>query len=104
MSTTSGKLWITYNGEVYNHRELRTELQGYGYRFRSHTDTEVVLYAYHKWGPDCLRRFNGMFALAIWDEEKQQLFLARDRLGIKPLYYYFDGARIVFASEIKAIL
>jgi len=104
MSTTSGKLWITYNGEVYNHRELRTELQGYGYRFRSHTDTEVLLYAYHKWGPDCLSRFNGMFALAIWDEEKQQLFLARDRLGIKPLYYYFDGARIVFASEIKAIL
>jgi asparagine synthase (glutamine-hydrolysing) len=104
MSTASGKLWITYNGEVYNHRELRAELQGYGYRFRSNTDTEVVLYAYHKWGPDCLRRFNGMFALAIWDEEEKQLFLARDRLGIKPLYYYFDTAKIIFASEIKAII
>jgi asparagine synthase (glutamine-hydrolysing) len=104
MSTASGKLWITYNGEVYNHRELRTELQGYGYRFRSRADSEVVLYAYHKWGPDCLRRFNGMFALAIWDEEERRLFLARDRLGIKPVYYYFDGTRIIFASEIKAIL
>ncbi len=104
MSTASGRLWITYNGEVYNHRELRAELQGYGYRFRSKTDTEVVLYAYSKWGPDCLRRFNGMFALAIWDEEERRLFLARDRLGIKPLYYCFDDARIIFASEIKAIL
>ena len=104
MSTESGRMWITYNGEVYNHRELRAELKGYGYRFRSHTDTEVVLNAYHKWGPDCLHRFNGMFAFAIWNEEEQRLFLARDRLGIKPLYYYFDGARIIFASEIKAIL
>lgn len=104
MSTVSGKLWITYNGEVYNYRELRAELQGYGYRFRSNTDTEVVLYAYDKWGPDCLHRFDGMFAIAIWDEEERRLFLARDRLGIKPLYYYFDGARIIFASEIKAIL
>ncbi len=104
MSTDSGKSWITYNGEVYNYRELRAELEKYGYRFRSNTDTEVVLNAYHKWGPDCLSRFNGMFALAIWDEEEQKLFLARDRLGIKPLYYYYDGARIIFASEIKAIL
>jgi len=104
MSTASGRLWITYNGEVYNYRELRKQLQSYGYRFESNTDTEVVLNAYHKWGPDCLRRFNGMFGLAIWDEEEQRLFIARDRLGIKPLYYYFDGTKIIFASEIKAIL
>ncbi len=104
MSTDSGKRWITYNGEVYNFKEIRTELEGYGYRFRSHTDTEVVLYAYDKWGADCLYRFNGMFALAIWDEERRQLFLARDRLGIKPLYYYCDPDKIIFASEIKAIL
>ena len=104
MASASGKLWITYNGEIYNYRELRKELQGYGYHFRSNTDTEVALYAYDKWGPDCLGRFNGMFALAIWDEEDQRLFLARDRLGIKPLYYYFDTASIIFASEIKAIL
>lgn len=104
MSTTSGRLWITYNGEVYNYKEIRAELQGYGYQFQSNTDTEVVLYAYDNWGPDCLRRFNGMFALAIWDQKKQQLFLARDHIGIKPLYYYFDASKIIFASEIKAIL
>ncbi|MFC1948485.1 asparagine synthase (glutamine-hydrolyzing) [Chloroflexota bacterium] len=104
MPDISQKLWITYNGEVYNYKELRSELQDYGYHFRSNTDTEVVLNAYHKWGQDCLSRFNGMFAFAIWDEEKRELFLARDRMGIKPLYYYCDGTRIVFASEIKAIL
>jgi asparagine synthase (glutamine-hydrolysing) len=104
MSTESGKQRITYNGEVYNFKELRAELQGYGYRFRSNTDTEVVLYAYDKWGLDCVLRFNGMFALAIWDEVERRLFLARDRIGIKPLYYYFDGAGITFASEIKSIL
>jgi asparagine synthase (glutamine-hydrolysing) len=104
MSTPSGNLWITYNGEIYNFKEIRQQLQDCGYSFHSNTDTEVALYAYHKWGPDCLHRFNGMFALAIWDVEKKLVFLARDRLGIKPLYYYYDGTRIIFASEIKAIL
>ncbi len=104
MSTESGKQWITYNGEVYNFKELRAELQSCGYRFRSNSDTEVVLYAYDKWGPDCVLRFNGMFALAIWDEVERRLFLARDRIGIKPLYYYFNGNAITFASEIKSIL
>jgi asparagine synthase (glutamine-hydrolysing) len=104
MSTPSGKLWITYNGEIYNYHEIRKQLQDCGYSFRSNTDTEVVLYAYEKWGTDCLLKFNGMYAITIWDEEKKNLFLARDRLGIKPLYYYYDGTKIIFASEMKAIL
>src|SRR5918992_501186 len=104
MSDSDGKIWITYNGEVYNFRELREELRQKGYSFQSGTDTEVVLYSYQKWGPSCLHRFNGMFAFAIWDLEKQQLFLARDRMGIKPLYCSYDHTALVFASEAKAIL
>lgn len=104
MQYAGGALTIVYNGEVYNYRELRTELEQGGYRFRSNTDTEVVLAAYDCWGKDCLRRFNGMFAFAIWDSRSRHLFLARDRLGIKPLYYYHDGYRFIFASEIKSIL
>lgn len=96
-------LVISYNGEVYNFLALRRELQGFGHVFRTDTDTEVVLAAYDQWGSDCVRRFRGMFAFAIWDERKQELFLARDRLGIKPLYYYHDGTTFVFASELKAI-
>jgi len=95
---------IVYNGELYNFEDLRPELIAKGHRFRSRGDTEVVLHAYEQWGPDCLRRFNGMFAFAIWDEQERTLFLARDRIGEKPLYYFQDEDRIVFASEIKAIL
>lgn len=95
---------IVYNGEIYNHPGIRQELQNRGHRFRSRTDTEVVLHAYMEWGEDCVRRFNGMFALAIWDRKRQELFLARDRYGIKPLYYYFDNRRFLFASEQKGIL
>jgi asparagine synthase (glutamine-hydrolysing) len=95
---------IIYNGELFNFLELRQELESKGYIFRTSSDTEVVLCAYSEWGPDCLGLFNGMFAIAIWDEEQKTLFLARDRLGEKPLYYYQDGNRLVFASEIKAIL
>ncbi|MFH0965720.1 MAG: asparagine synthase (glutamine-hydrolyzing) [Planctomycetota bacterium] len=100
----TGRLWLVYNGEVYNFRELRAELEGLGYSFESETDTEVVLRAYETWGPECLRHFVGMFALAVWDERHRELFLARDRLGVKPLYYARAGSDFIFASEIKAFL
>lgn len=102
MSNSDGSLTIVYNGELYNYRELRQELSHYHYK--SETDTEVVLAAYERWGADCLKRFNGIFALAIWDEKKEQLFLARDQMGVKPLYYSQSGNTLVFSSEIKAIL
>jgi asparagine synthase (glutamine-hydrolysing) len=95
---------IVYNGELYNFHDLRPELEARGHRFRTASDTEVILHAYEEWGPDCLRRFNGMFALGVWDGRDRSLFLARDRIGEKPLYYYWDGRRFLFASEIKAIL
>jgi asparagine synthase (glutamine-hydrolysing) len=95
---------IVYNGELYNFLDLRPALMAKGHRFRTRSDTEVILHAYEEWGPACLHRFNGMFALAIWDVQHQRLFLARDRIGEKPLYYYRDSNRLIFASEIKAIL
>lgn len=95
---------LTYNGEVYNFRELREELRAMGREFVSQTDTEVVLQAYHAWGPSCVKRFNGMFAFAIWDSENHHFFLARDRYGVKPLYWYHDSAVFAFASEVKALL
>lgn len=98
------RYWITFNGEVYNFVELRRELEACGHRFRSDTDTEVVLAAYAQWGPGCLLRFNGMFALAIWDSDSKALFLARDRFGVKPLYFAVQGARFAFASELKAFV
>jgi asparagine synthase (glutamine-hydrolysing) len=104
MPSADGRYWITYNGEVYNFRELRPELEAAGQTFRSHTDTEVVLGAYAAWGPACVERFNGMFALAIWDRERQELFLARDRFGVKPLYYADLDQAFLFGSEIKSML
>jgi len=104
MSGRDGKLWIVYNGEVYNFREIKEELIARGHKFKSHTDTEVVLKSFEEYGPRCLNKFNGMFALAIWDEEKKELFLARDRIGIKPLYYYLKDGKLIFGSEIKSIL
>ncbi len=95
---------IVFNGEIYNFPELRKELQAKGYTFSSHTDTEVILGLYQEYGTECISRLNGMFAIALWDNIKKELFLARDRIGKKPLYYYSDGQDIVFASEIKAIL
>ncbi|MEZ4617174.1 MAG: asparagine synthase (glutamine-hydrolyzing) [Caldilineaceae bacterium] len=95
---------IVYNGELYNYQDLRPELLARGHRFRTHSDTEVILHAYEEWGLDALQRFNGMYAFAIWDGYAQRLLIARDRIGIKPLYYYRDEQRLVFASEIKAIL
>ncbi|MFX1491040.1 MAG: asparagine synthase (glutamine-hydrolyzing), partial [Promethearchaeota archaeon] len=104
MITEDGMVSITYNGEVYNFRELRAELEALGYQFRSNTDTEVVLNAFHKWGTESITRFNGMFSFAVWDKRAQTLTLSRDRYGIKPLYYYQDGKTFLFASEIKSFL
>jgi asparagine synthase (glutamine-hydrolysing) len=96
--------WITHNGEIYNFRNLRKELLACGHRFISETDTEVILHAYEEWGRECLKRFNGMWAFAIWDSRKGKLFCSRDRFGVKPFYYHFDGEEFAFASEIKALL
>ena len=104
MGSLDGTLWITYNGEVYNYRELRRELEALGHAFTTQSDTEVVLQAYAAWGVECLGRLRGMFAFAIWDGRRRQMLLARDRVGIKPLVYSWDGACLRFASEIKAIL
>lgn len=104
MQNDDGTLVITYNGEVYNFQTLRIELESKGYPFHSKTDTEVVLKAYQEWGRDCVHKFNGMFAFAIWDAKKNELFIARDRYGIKPLYYYLKDGLFLFGSEIKSIL
>jgi len=104
MITPDGRYVLTYNGEIYNFQEIRAELESLRYRFRSRTDSEVLLYALAEWGVKALERFNGMFAFALWDEKEQALVLARDRYGIKPLYYAEAGNALLFASEIKAIL
>ena len=100
--STDGNLVMVFNGEVYNFQEIKAEIGTYSYQ--SGTDTEVILAAYQKWGKDCLQKFNGMFALAIWDKQREELFIARDRLGIKPLYYYFRDEKFVFSSEIRGLL
>lgn len=99
-----GSLWITFNGEIYNFKELRDELKNKGHIFKSQSDTEVILAAYAEWGAECVKRFNGMFAFAVWDEANKVLFAARDQLGIKPFYYSFEDGLFLFGSEIKAIL
>lgn len=104
MTSDDGRFVFTYNGEVYNFNELRAQLQARGRRFHSRTDSEVVLHALAEWGTDAIARFNGMFALALWDRRKQSLLLARDRYGIKPLYYACTGNTLVFGSEVKALL
>lgn len=104
MATPDGRFVLTYNGEVYNFQELRRELEAHGWRFRSRGDTEVVLYALAQWGDDALTRFNGMFALALWDRDRRELLLARDRYGIKPLYWSRRGDALLFGSEVKALL
>jgi asparagine synthase (glutamine-hydrolysing) len=104
MANEDGQVIIVFNGEIYNFQKLRVELEARGHRFHSQTDTEAIIHAYEEWGDDCVRRFNGMFAFAIWDRPKQRLFLARDRYGIKPLYWYFKNETLLFASEIKALL
>ena len=104
MSIENGLLWIVYNGEVYNYREIRKELEALGHRFGSCTDTEVILRAYDEWGTDCLRRLNGMWAFAIVDLRAKRIFCSRDRAGVKPFYYIYDRETFCFASEIKALL
>lgn len=104
MSYAGGDLRITYNGEIFNYRELGRELRASGYCFDSDTDTEVILAAYQEWGQQCVRRFNGQWAFCIYDRKKQILFCSRDRFGIKPLYYWFDRDHFVFASEFKTLL
>ncbi|NBH82479.1 asparagine synthase (glutamine-hydrolyzing) [bacterium C-53] len=102
MSDITGRYWIVYNGEVYNFSELKKELEELGYQFKTNSDTEVVLYAYIEWGKDFQYKCNGMWALAIWDTVKKELFLSRDRFGVKPLYYYEQDNNFYFASEMKA--
>jgi asparagine synthase (glutamine-hydrolysing) len=104
MSNETGDLWIIHNGEIYNHEELRIELLDKGHVFKSRTDTEVILHSYEQWGEKSLNKFNGMWAFVIWDSRSKKLFCSRDRFGIKPFYYYFDGLKFIFSSEIKAIL
>ncbi len=104
MANRARTVWVSYNGEIYNHLELKKELIGKGYEFVSGTDTEVLLHLYEEFGPACVERLNGMFAFAVWDERSETLMLARDRYGIKPLYYAEVGRTLVFASEVKAIL
>lgn len=104
MASADGRLWIAYNGEIYNFIELRGELERLGHAFRSGCDTEVLLAAYGEWGEACFHRFNGMWGVAIWDMDRRALTLCRDRYGVKPLFYRWDGATFAFASEIKALV
>ncbi len=104
LSNENGTIWITFNGEIYNHAELRKGLEQRGHRYRTNSDTETIVHLYEEYGRDCVRHLRGMFAFAIWDREKGTLFVARDRLGIKPLYYHMTGDSFLFGSEIKVIL
>lgn len=104
MNNEDNSVWVTYNGEIYNYRELKKDLTNKGHVFKTNCDTEVIVYAYEQYGTDCVLHFNGMFAFAIWDSKNETLFLARDRLGIKPLYYTISNGNFIFASEIKGLL
>ncbi|MFX0198548.1 MAG: asparagine synthase (glutamine-hydrolyzing), partial [Candidatus Hodarchaeota archaeon] len=104
MSNEDKTIWITYNGEIYNFQEIRKDLEKKGHQFKTRSDTEVILHAYEEYEHGCLRLFRGMFAFGLWDSRKKQLLVARDRIGKKPVYYYFNGRKFIFASEIKAIL
>ena len=98
------KYILVYNGELYNTPELHAQLAALGHRFVSHSDTEVLLHAFAQWGPDCLEKLNGIFAFAVWQQRAQKLFLARDRIGVKPLFYALRGDSLIFASELKTLL
>ena len=105
MSNEDNSIFIVFNGEIYNHSEIRPELERLGHRFKTdHSDTEVIVHAFEEWGIDCIQKFRGMFAFAIWDNNKKELYLVRDRIGIKPIYYTKKDGRVIFASEIKSIL
>src|SRR3989454_598890 len=103
MTNEDGTLWVVFNGEIYNHAEIRAELEKRGgHRWKTdHSDTEVILHAFEEWGIDCVHKFRGMFAIALWDTKQRQLWLIRDRIGVKPLCYSIHHGRITFASEIK---
>ena len=104
MSNEDGSIWITYNGEIYNHSELKGDLKAKGHSFKSETDTEIIIHLYEEEGIECIHKFRGMFAFALWDSKKEILYLVRDRIGIKPLYYTTNNGMLLFASEIKALL
>src|SRR5215469_17231422 len=104
MLSDDGDTAIAFNGEIYNHLEIRAELESLGHSFHSRCDTETVLHAFLQWDTGCFARFRGMFAAALWTESRKRLVLARDRMGIKPLYYYRDGEDVYFGSELKAVL
>jgi asparagine synthase (glutamine-hydrolysing) len=104
LSNEDGTVWVTFNGEIYNFQALRRQLESLGHRFATHSDTEVIVHAYEEYGPDCLRLFRGMFAFAVWDRPRRTLFLARDRVGKKPLFYCRTADRLVFASELQALV
>jgi len=104
ISNEDGTLWIVFNGEIFNHHELRPELEKRGHRFKTHCDTEVILHLYEEYGTDCLNYLNGQFAIAIWDTRNQRLFMARDRLGVRPLFYTQSEGQLIFGSEIKTLL
>jgi asparagine synthase (glutamine-hydrolysing) len=103
MCNEDGSIWLVYNGEIYNFQSIRRELVAAGHQFRSQTDTEVIIHAYEEWGPESVRRFRGMFAFAIWDQNRRQLMLVRDRLGIKPLYFWHEAGDLTFGSELKGV-
>jgi asparagine synthase (glutamine-hydrolysing) len=103
LSNENESIWIVFNGEIFNYVELRSELENIGHRFRTHSDTEVIVHAYETWGEQCFQRFNGQWALALWDSVARKLILSRDRLGVRPLYIHEGNGRIIFASEVKAI-
>ena len=104
LSNEDDSVWITFNGEIYNYQELRRDLLQSGHVFKTKSDTEVIVHLYEEYGAECVTKLRGMFAFAIWDERNKRLVLARDRVGIKPLYYACTGRSVVFGSEIKAIL
>jgi asparagine synthase (glutamine-hydrolysing) len=104
MSDREESVWVVFNGEIYNFHELRTELEALGHAFRTRSDTEVIVHGYKQWGSDVLNRLNGMFGLAIWDDKKKKLILARDAAGIKLVYYRVDSGSVWFGSELRAVL
>jgi len=104
ISNEDGTVWIVFNGEIYNYQELREFLKTKGHSFKTNTDTEVIVHLYEEFGENCVEKLRGMFAFAIWNDREKTLFIARDRVGIKPLYYWISDKCVVFGSEIKAIL
>src|SRR6188768_2552755 len=104
MSNENDTVWVVFNGEIFNYVELRRELEGFGHRFRTRSDTETLVHAYEQWGDEFVSRLNGQFAIALWDRPRNRLLLIRDRVGIRPLFVQRDGERLLFASEMKAIL